>query len=563
MLAMNWFRDLTQGSVAWGLAMLALAITMGLALGTVRIRGIKLGVSGVLFSALVFGQLGLSIEDNVLAFLRDFALIIFVYALGLQVGPGFLTSLREEGLRLNVLAICAVALGGVFTWMVAKWGHIDFHAASGLYAGAFTTTPGLAAGQDALKHISQSGEMLARNLAVTGLAYTVTYPFGIVGPILAVALLRRMFNVNIHDERAKLLAADEVKRPPIAAVSFEVTRDDLIGVALRDLAELRNTGVIFSRLLRAGELSTPNGETALHTGDVFRAVGPRTAVARVVKSLGKATNVDLDRSGGDHTRVDLVVTRTQVLRKTLRELNLIRRAGVTVVRVNRSGIELAPKASLRIQFGDHLTVVGPEAGVKAVEEELGNSADTLNRPQLIPLFLGIVLGVAVGSIPIIIPGLDTRLQIGLAGGPMIAAILLAQLGNIGSVVWYMPVASNTLFRDFGLAVFLACVGLMAGHNFLENLTGSTAGLVLIGWGLAITMLPVLILGAFARMVLKMNFFTLAGWVAGAMTSSPALLFADELTGSDAPALAYAAVAPLSLLTPILCAQLLVVLLAKG
>ena len=221
-----------------------------------------------------------SIDDKVLAFLRDFALIIFVYALGLQVGPGFLTSIREEGLRLNVLAIAAVALGGVFTWMIAKWGHpaIDIHAASGLYAGAFTTTPGLAAGQDALKHMSST---TPSDLAKAGLAYTVTYPFGIVGPIIsavAILLLRRMFRVNIADERAKLTAADEIKRPPIAAVSFELTRDDLVGVVLRELEDLRNTGVIFSRLLRAGALSTPTGETALQLGDIYRAVGPRTAV---------------------------------------------------------------------------------------------------------------------------------------------------------------------------------------------------------------------------------------------------------------------------------------------
>jgi len=556
MLAMDWFQKLTQGSVAWELAMLSLAITMGLALGAVRIRGIKLGVSGVLFSTLVFGQLGLTIDPDVLSFLRDSALIIFVYALGLQVGPGFLTSMREEGLRLNVLSIGAVAIGGFITWMIAKWGHIDFHAASGVYAGAFTTTPGLAAGQGALRHMANTSP---QDIALTGLAYTVTYPFGIVGPILAIALLRRMFRIDIAEEQKKLTAAVEVKRPPIAVVNFEITREDLSGVALRDLQELRNTGVIFSRLIRAGEVSTPTGETTLQLGDTFRAVGPRTALARVVKSFGKATTADVDHAVGDFTRLDLVVTRTQVLRKTLRELNLIRRAGVSVVRVHRSGIELAPKATLRLQFGDQLSVVGPAAGVKTVEEELGNSPDTLNRPQLIPLFLGIVLGVAVGSIPIFVPGLGTRLTIGLAGGPMIAAILLSQLGNVGSVVWYMPVASNTLFRDFGLAVFLACVGLMAGHHFLENLLGSTAGLVLIAWGIVVTMLPVLILGAFARIVMKMNFFTLAGWVAGAMTSSPALLFADELTGSDAPALAYAAVAPLSLLTPILCAQLLVVL----
>ncbi len=551
------YQGVSAHTVPSGLAMLGLAVTLGLALGAVRVRGVRLGVSGVLFSSLIFGQLGLSLDDRVLAFLRDFALIIFVYAIGLQVGPGLLTSLRHEGLRLNVLSVIVVVLGAVFTAVVARAAHVERIKTSGLYAGAFTTTPGLAAGQEALRHLpGKDPEFVAHGLAATGLAYTITYPFGVLGPILVIAALRRLLGVSVGEERAALVAAEEKRRPPIEAVEFEVTQPGQTGIALKDHPVFRESNVVLARLLRNGKMTAPNGDTEIQLGDVYRAVGPRTSLAHVAKALGRLTEARLSEADGDIQRMDLVVTRTRVLRKSLRELNLIRRNGVTIVRANRSGIELTPRASLKLQFGDRLIAVGPPAGLKAVEQELGNCPEYLNRPQLVPIFLGFVLGVLVGSLPLVIPGLNTRLQIGLAGGPMIAAIVLSQLGNIGSVVWYMPAASNQLFRDFGLAVFLACVGLKAGDHFLANLSGSGAVLILCG-GL-ITMVPVLLVALAARKLLRMNFVTLSGWIAGAMTSSPALMFAGELTESEAPALAYAAVAPLGFLTPILCAQLLVV-----
>ena len=559
MLAMDSIRALTTQSSAWGLAMFSLAITFGLALGAVRIRGFRLGVSGVLFSTLVFGQLGLTLEPRVLTFLRDFALIMFVYSIGLQVGPGFLTSLRDEGLRLNILSLAVIVLGAVMTALAVRIGHLDKLYVSGLYSGAFTSTPALAAGQEALRQMpSQAPDRLPAGLALTSAAYTVSYPLGVVGPILCIVLLRRVLRVRIDDERASHAAAEQKRRPPIEAIDFEVTEARHDGTAIRELVLLHGTDVIFGRLLRDGKLTVPTGDTVVRLGDIYRAVGPRVALARVAKAMGRLTTMSIPVDS-DVQRTDLIVTRTAVLRRSLRELNFIRRAGVTVVRVHRADIELPPRASLRLQFGDRVTVIGPAAGLKTVESEVGNCPEFLNRAQLVPIFLGITLGIVVGSVPLFVPGLHTRLTIGLAGGPMIAAIVLSQLGNIGSVIWYMPVAANQLFRDFGLAVFLACVGLKAGDHFVQNLHGG-AGLVLIAWGFAITMIPVLIVSILARLIFRMNFVTMAGWIAGAMTSSPALLFAGEATGSDAPALAYAAVAPLAMLAPIVCAQLLVVFL---
>ena len=537
--------------------MLSLAVVVGLGLGAIRVRGIRLGVSGVLFSALLFGQLGISVDAKVLEFVRDFALIVFVYAIGLQVGPGFMASLRREGLRLNLLSLAVIGLGALLAIGIVKVTKMPRASASGLYAGAFTTTPGLAAGQEALGHVlANHPDTIAAATDVASLAYTVAYPFGILGPILVIALLRRIFRIDMAQERAAMAAAEQSYRPAVQYVDMEITREEHAGKVLNEHPLLRARGITFSRLLRNNSVIVPTGETEIRVGDVYRAVGQKEALDELINVMGRPSTIDLGNSG-DIRRMDLVVTRTQVLRRQLRELDLTRRTGVTVARVNRSGIELSPTASLRLLFGDRVTAVGPDAGLKTVEEELGNSPDMLNRPQLVPIFLGIVLGVFIGAIPLTIPGLSLKLRIGLAGGPMLAAIALSQLGNVGSVVWYMPVAANQLFRDFGLAVFLACVGLQSGNHFIERVSHG-GGIGFIFWGALITLLPILLVGMFARYFLRLNFLTLSGWVSGAMTSSPSLLFSHDLTGSDVPAVAYAAVAPLGMLAPIVCAQLIVV-----
>lgn len=549
---------LPRDSVSLALATLALAVVLGLLLGAVRFRGFKLGIAAVLFAGLLFGQIGLVVNGDVLEFLRDFSLITFVYAVGLQVGPGFLASLRAEGLRLNLLSLAVLGLGAVATVGVVRMSHLPRHVASGLYAGAFTTTPGLAAGQEALRQtLSSKPDTAAAALRSTGLAYAASYPFGLIGPILVIMLLRRIFRVDVKRELELLAAAEKNRRPPLDVADLEVTQEEHAGHVLREHPLIRSRGVVFTRLLRNGVMTVPTGDTRLELGDIVRATGPAPVLAELVAAIGRATNANFDGARGDIQRAEFIVTRTRVLRRPLHELDLIRRFGVTVGRVTRSGIELSPRANLTLHFGDRVTAVGPAVGLKMVEAELGNSPETLNRPQLLPIFLGIVLGVLVGSIPLKMPGLSTPMRIGLAGGPMIVAIILSQFGNIGAVVWYMPSAANQLFRDFGLAVFLACVGLQSGGHFVQRLL-SEHGLIFVAWGVFITVVPVLLIGCIARVVFKMNFITLSGWVAGAMTSSPALLFAEELgAGSDTPAVAYAAVAPLAMLAPVICAQLLV------
>jgi putative transport protein len=547
-----WKHWMASDAIADGMAVLAMAVVLGLFIGSIRVRGVKLGIPGVIFGGLIFGQLGFGIDPAVLAFLRNFALILFMYAIGLQVGPGFVSSLRADGLRLNVLSVAVLVIGCLLSAIAGI--RLADGAATGVFTGSFTTTASLAAAQEALRHSQrEKGEDAA---AHAGLVYSITYPFGAVGPIIALVIVRKLFRVDIEAEKQKLMAEEEKRRPPITVVDFEVTNPQHAGKLVREINIVHGTGIVFVRLLRDHTTTVPTGETVVQIGDVYRAVGPRVKLLEVAQMLGRVTKMDWSTHTGDVKRSDFLVTNSQVLRKTLRELDFIRRTGVTISRINRAGIELSPSASLRLGFGDRLTAVGPEAGLKVVEKEVGNCPETLDRSQLVPIFLGIALGVAVGSIPLFLPGLGTALKIGLAGGPLIAAIALSQLGSIGSIVWYMPTSANQLFRDFGLAVFLVCVGLKAGDHFVQRTAAN--GMEVLVWNVIVTILPVVLVGCFARIVLKYNFLTVMGLMSGSMTSTPALLFATESTKSNAPAVAYAAVAPLGTLLPILFAQVLAV-----
>ena len=558
---------LSPDTVTGGLAWLALAVVCGVALGNVRVGGVKLGVAAVLFAALAFGQLGLTINRDVLEYFRSFALVLFVYALGLQLGPGFVASLRADGLRLNLLAVAVVVLGALMTAGVVRVAHLRPATAAGLYSGAFDTTPALAAGQEALRSVvgPRGADVADRAIGDTNLAFSAAAPFGLIAPILTIVVFRFLFRVNPGHELQSLRETERHRRPARAIVDVEVLNESVAGLTLRDQRFYQRDGVRLGRRLRGLEQIVPTAATDLAVGDVFRAVGPPAAVDRLVALLGRVATINLadlgtPDAGGVHRR-ELVVTHKGVLGRSLRDLDLLNKYGVGLASVRRAGVELPAAGSTTLHFGDGVIAIGPEAGLAKVEAALGNSPDALNQTQLIPIFLGICLGVVAGSIPIAVPGMHTSLKIGLAGGPMLVAILLSRLGNLGSVVWYMPQAANQILRDFGIAVFLACVGFQSGDHFLQNLVHG-GGLPLVGWGVLISVVPMLLVGTFARLVLRMDFVTLSGLTAGAMTNSPTLLFANELTGSAAPAVAYAAVYPLAMLLPVFCSQLLVTFLMR-
>ena len=550
------FDALTNALGPAGSALLALsvAIALGLALGRVQVRGVRLGVAGVLFAALALAEAGVSIEPEALPFVRDFALVLLVYAIGLQVGPGFIASFRAEGLRLNLLATAVLVIGAAAAAWFTHVFALPRDGAMGVYAGAFNSTPGLAGGQVVVRQLlaADPGRVNAV-LASSSLAYAVTYVFGVVGPILLVVVLRRVFRVRMQDERSALATRDRSRRAPSVIADIEIEAGAHAGRTVRDLPATLRGEVVLSRHYRGGTSSVPRANTVLRPGDRLRVVGAPEAVRSVVVALGRPSALDLSQVAGAFRRADLLVTKTGALRRPLRDLALRGRTGVTISHVLRSGVELIPHGGTTLKFGDRVTVVGPEDGIRVAAEELGNEPEALERPYLFPVFVGIALGVLVGAIPFTIPGLPAPLQIGLAGGPFLVAIALSQLGSIGSVVWYMPVAANQMVRDMGLCIFLACVGFQSGGGLVERAADAGVGLVLAG--AAVTLLPALVVACVARWLLRMNFITLTGWLSGTMTSTPALLYATEEARSDAPALAYAAVAPLGELLPIVCAEI--------
>lgn len=553
---MDWLVHLfSVDSVARTVILLGIAGAGGIALGKIRIAGVSLGVAGVLFVGLCLGYLKLTIDAHVLEFVREFGLILFVYTLGLQIGPGFFGSLRERGLLLNGFAAAVVLLGVVVTVGWIRFGFVDLPAGVGLLSGATTNTPSLAAAQQALLQVN-APESAA---IVQGLAYAIAYPFGIIGIILTMLLVRRVFRVDVRAEVAQAERAQAPTVPKPATRNFEVRNANLVGRPLGKVPGLAGSGVIVSRFSRGGAVEVARPDTLLRTGDILHAVGPEEGLDELRIVVGAETGVDLKALPGPVTNRRLIVTRSDVYGKQIADLDLFAEHNVVVTRVTRGGLEFSPSPGIRLQFGDILMVVGESPQIDAVAAAVGNSNKALNSPQPIPFFVGIALGVIVGSIPLALPGLPAAVKLGLAGGPLVVAILLSRLANTGPLVWHMPTNANLMLREVGITLFLAAVGLKSGEKFVEVLLGGD-GLRWLLYGAVVTALPLLIVGLVARLWKKLNYAELCGLLAGSMTDPPALAFAQETTGSDAPAVAYATVYPLVMLLRVFSAQLVVFLL---
>lgn len=556
---MNWFTQLiTEESVARTVILLGVAGAAGSALGKVRLGGISLGVAGVLFVALFLGYLGLAVDPHVLEFVREFGLIIFVYTLGLQIGPGFFGSLRARGLMLNGFAAAIVLLGAVVAVGLIRGGWVSLPAGVGLLSGATTNTPSLAAAQQALKQVGVADGAAA----VQGLAYAVAYPFGILGIILTMVLVRRGFRVDVKAEVAAAEAAHHPARSRTATRNFEVRNPNLVGRALGKVPGLAGSGVVVSRFSRGGAVEVARPETLLRLGDILHAVGPEEGLDEVRVVVGADAGVDLKTLPGSVTNRRLIVTRGDVFGRELGEIEAFAEHNVVVTRVTRGGIEFTATPGFRLQFGDVLMVVGEAPRIGAVAAAVGNSNKALNSPQPIPFFLGIALGVMVGAIPLAVPGLPAAVKLGLAGGPLVVAILLSRVANTGPLVWYLPTNANHMLREVGITLFLAAVGLKSGGRFMEVLLGGD-GLRWLLFGALITAGPLLAVGLLARAWKKLNYAELCGLLAGSMTDPPALAFAQETTGSDAPAVAYATVYPLVMILRVFSAQLIVFLLYRA
>ena len=555
---MEWITQLfTQESVARTVILLGVAGAAGIALGKIRILGVSLGVAGVLFVGLFLGYLKLAIDAHVLEFVREFGLIIFVYTLGLQIGQGFFGSLRARGLILNGFAAAIVLLGAAITVVWIGSGRVELPAGVGLLSGATTNTPSLAAAQQALKQIG-APESAA---VIQGLAYAVAYPFGIIGIILTMLLVRVVYRIDVKAEVASAEQAQRPSRPKPATRNFEVRNANLSGRPLGKVPGLTGSGVVVSRLSRDGVVAVARPETLLQLGDILHAVGPEEGLDELRVVVGTEAGVDLKAQPGTVTNRRLIVTHSAVFGKELDEIEVFAQHQVVVTRVTRGGLEFTPSAGLRLQFGDVLMVVGELPQIDQVAAAVGNSNKALNSPQPIPFFLGIALGVIVGSIPLALPGLPAAVKLGLAGGPLVVAILLSRVANTGPLVWYLPTNANHMLREVGITLFLAAVGLKSGEKFVEVLLGGN-GLHWLLYGAVVTAVPLVLVGLVARAWKKLNYSELCGLLAGSMTDPPALAFAQQTTGSDAPAVAYATVYPLVMLLRVFSAQLVVFLLYK-
>lgn len=555
---MEWFLQLIRDdSVARTVLLLGLAGGVGVALGRIRVFGVTLGIAGVLFMGLFLGYLKFTVDAHVLEFVRDFGLILFVYTLGLQIGPGFFASLRARGLALNAFAATIVFLGVGITAVWIGLGWVKLPAGVGLLSGATTNTPSLAAAQQALEQVKAADSAVV----VQGLAYAVAYPFGVIGIILTMLLVRRVFRI---DTKAEVAAAEHAQAPTVpkpATRNFEVRNANLVGRPLGKVPGLAGSGVVVSRFSREGKVEVAKPDTLLRMGDILHAVGPEDGLDELRVVVGAEAGVDLKTLPGPVTNRRIIVTRSNVLRKSLAEVTAFAEHNVVVTRVTRNGIEFSAAPNFRLQFGDVLMVVGESPQIDQVAAAMGNSNKALNTPQPIPFFLGIILGVIVGSIPVAFPGLPAAMKLGLAGGPLVVAILLSRAANTGPLVWYMPTNANHMLREVGITLFLAAVGLRSGQRFVEVLLGSD-GIHWLLYGAVVTAAPLVVVGLIARLWKKINYAELCGLLAGSMTDPPALAFAQESTGSDAPAVAYATVYPVVMLLRVFSAQLLVFVFAE-
>lgn len=541
-------------TVAHDLLLISSVALAGIGLGHLAIAGTRLGMAGVLFAGLLAAHLGWVPQVEVVHFLKDFGLVLFVFALGMQMGPGFVASLKNEGLRLNGYAAALVLGGALVAW--AGGGLLGMSPAviAGLFAGATTNTPALGAAQQALQNADAEASTLP------ALAYAATYPLAVVGIILALVILRLLLRVNVSAEEEAFRQHQKAGVEPLERLNLRVENPNLEGVALASVPGIQETGVIVSRIRAAGEqeVHAPSAATQLHVGDVILAVGTRSRLEQFSLVIGSATEENLMKAPGNVTYRRVVLTHRAMLGKTVRELGLDHLHNVIVTRVSRGDQIFTALPEVRLQFGDMLQLVGDEESLNSATAALGNAVEQLQETKFAAIFAGILLGVLAGMQPIHVDWLPAPVCLGLAGGPLLVAILMSHLGKVGPLVMHMPMNANRALRELGMILFLASVGLLSGGQFVSTVF-TPQGLQWVALGLVVTLLPLLTIGFLARRWHGMNYMTLCGLLSGGMTDPPALAFATAQARSDSPTLAYASVYPLTMLLRIIAAQVLVML----
>ena len=560
---MELLRNLFEGSPAyWGggvshsLFILAIVITLGLALGRIKVKGVSLGLMWVLIVGIVFGYFNLNLNVELLHFMREFGLVLFVYAIGLQVGPGFFSSFKKGGLQLNMLVLITIFISLLVTIAIHYATGTPITALAGILAGAVTNTPGMGAAQQS--YFAMKG-VEAPDIA-TG--YAIAYPVGVLGVILAFILLRYILRIKpTEEEQAAERGLGQLEQLTVRSFTLEVTNQRIEGNTVANVKHIIGRHFIISRIIENGNDDhnvIVNGETVLHLHDKLLIVAAPKDIDAITALVG--TPVDFDWKPYEKELISrrIIVTKPELNGKNLVQLNLGGNFNATVTRVNRNGVDLVAHPHLRLQLGDRLTVVGSELALSKVDKVLGNQLKRLNYPNLIPIFLGIALGCVVANLPIWIPGIPTPMRLGLAGGPFIIAILIGYFGPRYHLVTYNTISANMMLREMGINIFLACVGLGAGADFFNTLINEE-GLIWVGYGAIITMLPVLIGGIIGRFGFHINYYTLVGVLAGGNTNPPALAYANNATASDMPSVGYATVYPFAMFLRIISLQLLVLI----
>lgn len=551
------YPDLWGGGVAHSVLILSLVIAFGIMLAKIKVAGVSLGITWILFVGIVFGHFDMTLNEHLLHFMKEFGLILFVYSIGLQVGPGFFSAFKKGGLTLNLLAMLVVFLGVVITIILHFVTGTPITTMVGILSGAVTNTPGLGAAQQA------NSDLNGIDAPEIALGYAVAYPLGVVGIILSLIALKYILRINTKTEEAEAeRGLGHIQELTVRPISFEIRNEAIDGKKIKDIRPLMNRDFVISRVQYHDGQGTElaNSDTVLHLNDKILVISTPKDIEAISVFFGKQIDMQWEQLDKKLISRRILITKPEPNGKMLSQLKIRNNFGASITRVNRSGVDLVAAPQLQLQMGDRVTIVGSELAVSHAEKVLGNSMKRLDHPNLIPIFLGIALGCILGSTPFVFPGIPQPVKLGLAGGPLIVSILISRFGPQYKMITYTTMSANLMLREIGISLFLACVGLGAGKGFVETVIYD-GGYVWVGYGVIITIVPLLIAGLVGRYVFKLNYYTLIGVLGGSTTNPPALAYSNDLTSCDAPAVGYATVYPLTMFLRVLTAQILILALA--
>ncbi len=551
------YPDLWGGGVAHSVLILSLVIAFGIMLAKIKVAGVSLGITWILFVGIVFGHFDMTLNEHLLHFMKEFGLILFVYSIGLQVGPGFFSAFKKGGLTLNLLAMLVVFLGVVITIILHFVTGTPITTMVGILSGAVTNTPGLGAAQQA------NSDLNGIDAPEIALGYAVAYPLGVVGIILSLIALKYILRINTKTEEAEAeRGLGHIQELTVRPISFEIRNEAIDGKKIKDIRPLMNRDFVISRVQYhdGQETELANSDTILHLNDKILVISTPKDIEAISVFFGKQIDMQWEQLDKKLISRRILITKPELNGKMLSQLKIRNNFGASITRVNRSGVDLVAAPQLQLQMGDRVTIVGSELAVSHAEKVLGNSMKRLDHPNLIPIFLGIALGCILGSTPFVFPGIPQPVKLGLAGGPLIVSILISRFGPQYKMITYTTMSANLMLREIGISLFLACVGLGAGKGFVETVIYD-GGYVWVGYGVIITIVPLLIAGLVGRYVFKLNYYTLIGVLGGSTTNPPALAYSNDLTSCDAPAVGYATVYPLTMFLRVLTAQILILALA--